>query len=58
MLMDTIETVKVKKQAGKSLEQIQAEGLPPQYADWGQGYMNADGWIAMIHESIESKDAM
>jgi len=58
MLMDTIETVKVKKQAGKSLEQIQAEGLPSQYADWGQGYMNADGWIAMIHESIESKDAM
>ncbi len=58
MLTDTIEIVKVKKQAGKSLEQIQAEGLPPKYADWGQGYMNAEGWIAMIHESIDTKEGM
>jgi len=58
MLMETIEIVSVSKQAGKSLEQIQAEGLPSKYAEWGHGYMNAEGWITMIYESIESSDAM
>ena len=58
MLMETIEVVSVSRQAGKSLEQIQAEGLPSKYAEWGHGYMNAEGWIAMIHESIESRDGM
>ena len=57
MLVETIETVSVSKQAGKSLEQIQAEGLPMKYADWGQGYMDAEGWIAMIYESIDERDA-
>jgi len=54
MLGDTIGFVKEKKAAGMSLEQIQKEGLPPQYAQWGvTGYTSASKWIENIFKGIE-----
>lgn len=52
MLSETIELVVRKKREGMALEEIQKEGLQEKYADWGKGYMNAEGWIAMIYDSI------
>lgn len=56
MLADTIGFVVGQKELGRSLREIQAEGLPEEYSEWGQGYMNADGWIAMIYESIGTNE--
>jgi glyoxylase-like metal-dependent hydrolase (beta-lactamase superfamily II) len=53
MLVETIDFVDTRKKAGRSLQQIQAEGLPVKYAAWGTGYMNAEGWIAMVFQSID-----
>ena len=52
MLEETIGIVQRKKNAGMSLEQIKSEGLPPKYDDWGRGYMNAEGWIENIYQSL------
>ncbi|MDH3432191.1 MAG: SUMF1/EgtB/PvdO family nonheme iron enzyme [Gammaproteobacteria bacterium] len=53
MLESTIELVRGKKQRGISLEQILDEGAPVEYADWGYGYMPAEGWLEMIYQSLE-----
>ena len=53
MLETTIELVRVKKNRGVSLKQILAEGVPDEYADWGYGYMPAEGWLEMIYQSLE-----
>ncbi len=58
MLIETISFVDARKQAGRSLQQIQAEGLPVKYAAWGTGYMNAEGWIAIVYQSIGLKKAV
>ncbi|MBT5219232.1 MAG: hypothetical protein HOM16_07085 [Woeseia sp.] len=53
MLDSTIELVRDKKQRGISLQQILDEGAPVEYADWGYGYMPAEGWLEMIYRSLE-----
>ena len=53
MLETTIQLVRDKKQQGLSLETILEEGVPAQYANWGYGYMPAEGWLEMIYESLE-----
>ena len=52
MLEETIGIVQRKKSAGASVEQIQREGFPSKYNDWGQGYINAEGWIENIYRSL------
>jgi len=51
MLTDTIGLVVQKMEQGQSLSEIQQAGLQEKYANWGYGYMNADGWIEMIYKS-------
>ena len=53
MLESTIDLVRNKKQRGMSLQQILEEGAPAEYADWGYGYMPAEGWLEMIYQSLE-----
>jgi len=53
MLETTIELVRDKKQRGISLERILEEGAPAEYADWGWGYMPAEGWLEMIYQSLD-----
>jgi len=36
---------------GRSLEQIKAEGLPPEYAPYGTGFINEAAWIDAIYRS-------
>jgi hypothetical protein len=40
--------------AGKSLEQLQTDGLPEQWKDWGSGFIDSKSWIATVHSSLES----
>jgi cyclase len=56
MLVTTTDVVRHRMQAGESLEKMQAEGLPPELAPWGQGFIDAKTWILTIHDSL-AKDA-
>jgi ABC-type branched-subunit amino acid transport system substrate-binding protein/glyoxylase-like metal-dependent hydrolase (beta-lactamase superfamily II) len=53
MLSETIEFVSERKEQGKSLGEIQKEGLPEDYDAWGTGYTNGNSWIEMIYRSID-----
>ena len=54
MLVETISLVRKAKAAGRSLEEIQKQGLPEAYEQWGKtGYTDADGWIANIFQATE-----
>ena len=49
MLLETIGIVSRKKASGKSLKQIQKEGFPSEYDDWGKAYADAKTWIENIY---------
>lgn len=52
MLTETTEIVRQKKAAGKTLDQIKAEGLPAEWKDWGTGFIKTDHWITFIYRSL------
>jgi glyoxylase-like metal-dependent hydrolase (beta-lactamase superfamily II) len=52
MLTATTEIVRKGMAEGKTLEQLQAAGLPDQWKDWGSGFIKTDVWIATIHASL------
>jgi cyclase len=54
MLTATTEIVRKGMEAGKTLEQLQAAGLPDQWQDWGSGFIKTDIWIATIYASYEA----
>ena len=53
MLLETIETVRKQAEAGKTLEQIKAAGLPETWKSWGNGFIKTDQWIELIHRSLK-----
>lgn len=55
MLVETIEVVRQKKAAGKTIEQIKAEGFPVEWKEWGTGFIKTDAWIQIIHRSLTAK---
>ena len=52
MLEESIATVKAAKEAGKSVEEIQAAGLSDEWAGWGSGFINESVFIGFIFESL------
>src|SRR6185295_1892392 len=54
MLVETTDVVRKGIATGKSLEQLQAAGLPEQWKEWGSGFIDTKRWIATIHGSLES----
>jgi glyoxylase-like metal-dependent hydrolase (beta-lactamase superfamily II) len=55
MLLATTDIVRKKIAAGKTLDQIKAEGLPDEWKTWGAGFVNTDRWITTIHTSFTKK---
>lgn len=51
MLVETTDRVRAAMHAGKSLDQIKAEGPGDEWKDWGSGFINADRWIETIHQA-------
>ena len=51
MLVETVAIIREKMKAGKSLEDIQTEGLPEKFAEWGGGFISAKRWIGTVHQS-------
>ena len=52
MLTECVAAVKAGKEAGKSVEEIQAAGLPGEWSGWGSGFINESVFITSIHESL------
>ena len=52
MLEESIATVKAAKDAGKSVEEIQAAGLSDEWDGWGSGFINESVFIGFIFESL------
>jgi cyclase len=55
MLLETAAIVQGKMKAGKTVEQIKAEGLPDEWKDWGTGFIKTDVWLETIHRSLSKK---
>jgi glyoxylase-like metal-dependent hydrolase (beta-lactamase superfamily II) len=52
MLVETTESVRQRIAAGKSLDEIKAEGLSDEWQSWGSGFISTDQWIETIHRSL------
>jgi glyoxylase-like metal-dependent hydrolase (beta-lactamase superfamily II) len=55
MLQQTTEIVRKKIAAGKTLDQIKAEGLPDEWKPWGTGFIKTDRWVETIYKSLTAK---
>ena len=55
MIADTADIVRKQMAAGKTLDQIKAQGMPEKYKDLGTGFVKTDVWIQVIHTSLSRK---
>ena len=55
MLTETTEIVRKRMAAGKTLDQIKAEGLPDEWKSWGTGFINTNRWLELIYNSLSAK---
>ena len=53
MLVETAASVRTRRSAGMSLEQISAEGLGSQWASWEWSFVPAQRWIETVYWSLE-----
>ena len=51
-LVATIDIVRDQIEAGKSLEEIKAAGLPQKWRSWGAGFISTGRWIEIVHRSL------
>ena len=52
MLVETTRIVRERLKAGKTLEQIKADGLPDPWKSWGSGFISTDKWLESIVKSL------
>ncbi|PTL83082.1 MBL fold metallo-hydrolase [Vitiosangium sp. GDMCC 1.1324] len=55
MLRDTVALVKGKIAAGKTLEQVTAEGMPEKYKSWENEFIRQDQWLAIAYQSLSGQ---
>lgn len=55
MLVETTGIVRKRMAAGKTLDQIKAEGLPEEWKTWGTGFIKTDLWLTLIFNSLSAK---
>jgi len=55
MLVETTDIVRKRTAAGKTLDQIKAEGLPEEWKSWGTGFIKTDTWLTLIYTSLSAK---
>ena len=51
-LVETVEVIRDQIEAGKSLEEIKAAGLPKKWRSWGAGFISTGRWIEIVHRSL------
>ena len=55
MLVETTDIVRKRMAAGKTLEQIKAEGLPEEWKAWGSGFIKTEAWLTLVYNSLSAK---
>jgi cyclase len=55
MLVQTTDIVRKRMAAGKTLDQIKAEGLPEEWKTWGGGFIKTDLWLTLVYTSLSAK---
>jgi cyclase len=55
MLNETIGIVRERMKAGKTLDQIKAEGLPEKWNSWGQGFIKTPVWIETLYKGLSTQ---
>jgi cyclase len=55
MLLQTTDIVRKRIAAGKTLDQIKAEGLPEEWKTWGTGFIKTDVWLTLVYNSLTAK---
>jgi cyclase len=53
MLVETAAIVQKQIKAGKNLDQIQTAGLPPEWKEWGSGFITTKLWLETIYNSLK-----
>ena len=51
-LVATTDMIRDQIEAGKSLEEIKAAGLPKKWRSWGAGFISTGRWIEIVHRSL------
>lgn len=54
MLVETTQFVRERMKAGKTLDQIKAEGFPSEWDSFDGGFISAARWIDTIHASLSA----
>ncbi|HEX8700542.1 MAG TPA: MBL fold metallo-hydrolase [Myxococcaceae bacterium] len=52
MLKETVALVRSQRDAGKTLEQVQAQGVPEKYKSWGAGFIKEPMYLEMIYKGL------
>ncbi len=52
MLVESTDLVKGKIAGGKTLDQIQSEGVSDKWKSWGEGFIKTDRWLETVHKSL------
>jgi cyclase len=55
MLLETTDIVRKKIVAGKTLDQVKAEGLPAEWKSWGAGFIKTEMWLEIVYRSLTAK---
>jgi glyoxylase-like metal-dependent hydrolase (beta-lactamase superfamily II) len=55
MLVETTGIVRERMKAGKSLDQIKAEGLPEKWNSWGMGFIKTPAWIQIVYQGLANQ---
>jgi len=53
MLVDTTAIVEKKMKGGKTMQAVQAEGLPEEFKEWGSGFIDTKAWLSIVYESLD-----
>ncbi len=53
MLVETTEVVRARLRAGRTLEQVKAEGLPDKWKEWGSGFVKTEQWVETVYRSLQ-----
>jgi hypothetical protein len=52
MIKETAALVRAKPDAGKTLEQVKAEGVPEKYKSWGNFFIKEPMYLEMLYNGL------
>jgi glyoxylase-like metal-dependent hydrolase (beta-lactamase superfamily II) len=55
MLTETTDIVRKRIAAGKTLDQIKADGLPEEWKSWSGSFINTNRWLELVYNSLTGK---